>query len=190
MNTKWMTPQSFKVKNREVPTVPEPVVRDEIKKGPPNSIATPMDNTVPLTTHHVQPDVLNDNTAELYTMSADSDETKTLPFIHAVGLKSETGTLMNIKGLFDDGVMVNLLCKSMYKLLENNLGKLTTSWHQLQMANGTVVPSIGKWTGNVQVGSQVVKSSFEVFCYDSHGTQILFFSFTCLLHSDSFLSRL
>ena len=139
-----MTPQSFKVKNREVPTILELVVGDEMKKDPLNSITTPMDNTLPLTTHHVQPDMLNDNTVELYTMSAGLDETKTLPFAHTVRLKSKTGTLTNIRGLFDNGAMVHSLCKSMYKLLENNLGKLTTSWCQLQMAYGTVVPSIGK----------------------------------------------
>lgn len=90
-----------------------------------------MDNMLPLTTCHIQPEVPNNNTVQLYTMDASLNEKKTLPFIHTVRLMSETGALMNIRGGFNNRAMVNSLCKSMYKPLEDKLGKLTTSWHQL-----------------------------------------------------------
>ena len=88
---------------------------------------------------------------------------RTLPFTHMVQLKSNAGILTKIRGLFDDGALVNSLCKSTYKSLQTNLGRLTPSRQQLHMANGTVVPSTGRWMGNVHLGSWSLKTSFEVF---------------------------
>ena len=157
-----MAPQ-LKAKSAAVPTVSEPAVGDKSSKGPLNHTVTNTDKTLCLSPHPVQPTVPNKNIVDPYIANSNSLETKASPFIQTVGLKGENGILTNMRGLFNDGAMVNSLCKSTYTSLRNNLGTLVPSSKQLRMANGTIVPSTGKWTGNVHLGSRTVKSSFEVF---------------------------
>ena len=70
---------------------------------------------------------------------------------------------MNIRGLFDDGAMVNSLCKATYLSMKESLGSLLPSTCTLCMANGMIVPSTGKWVRDVHLGTQSSQSTFEVF---------------------------
>ena len=88
---------------------------------------------------------------------------KTIPFTHMVGLKGERGIITNIKGLFDDGAMVNSLCKSIYTSMQSILGNLLPSSRTQRMANGSHIPLAGRWVGDIYLGTQMVKSSFKVF---------------------------
>jgi hypothetical protein len=66
-------------------------------------------------------------------------------------------------GLFDDGAMVNSICKDKFALRKDTLGKLTTSEKSLRMADGTIVPSYGRWSGGVTLGGRTAKAAFEIF---------------------------
>ena len=88
---------------------------------------------------------------------------KTIPLTHMVGLGGEKGIITNIKGLFNNSAMVNSLCKSVYTSMQGSLGNLLPSSHTLCMVNGSRIPSAERWVGDVYLGTQMVKSSFEVF---------------------------
>jgi len=68
-----------------------------------------------------------------------------------------------MKGLFDDGAMVNSICKSAFALLKDKLGKLAPSQRTLCMADGTFVPSNGCWSRDVTLGGKSVRGTFEIF---------------------------
>jgi hypothetical protein len=78
-----------------------------------------------------------------------------------------------VGGLFDDGAMVNSICKDMFALAKSALGKLATSEKLLCMADSTIVPSYRQWSGGVTLGGQTTKASFEVF--PSGGSWLLLF---------------
>jgi hypothetical protein len=98
----------------------------------------------------------------LYTTGDDTEAT-TQPFVHEVELKGKKGSKAKIKGLFDDGAMVNSICNKAFTALRNTLGALTTSRKTLRMADGTLVPSHGQWIGDVILGGHMVRGTFEVF---------------------------
>ena len=98
---------------------------------------------------------------DLYSMGDDSEHITRL-FIHEVGLKGRE-KFIKIKGLFDDGAMVNSICSRVFRSLQNALGKLALSSKTLRMADGTRVPSQGCWRGDVSLGGHTVKGSFKVF---------------------------
>jgi len=83
--------------------------------------------------------------------------------VHPVELKGEKEISVKITGLFDDGALVNSICKTVFPSLRRTLGELTPSTKTLRMANGAHVPSSGRWFGDVSLGGQMLKSWFEVF---------------------------
>jgi len=87
----------------------------------------------------------------------------TRPFIHAVELKGERKIPVKIKGLFDDGALVNAICKMTFPSLKRVLGEPTPSTRTLQMADGTHVPSSGRWFGDITIGDWMLKTWFEIF---------------------------
>jgi hypothetical protein len=90
-------------------------------------------------------------------------EVASKPFIHSVELKGKNGILNKIDGLFDDGAMVNSICKSAFSSLKDRLGATLPSSKTLRMADGAIVPSSGRWRGDVTLGGQTVEGSFEIF---------------------------
>lgn len=137
------------------------MVGDELTQGPSNLITT--DRDILLCVPHVTPGELNESVVNLYITEPTEKDKRTKPFTHMVGLKGEKGIMTNIRGLFDDGAMVNSLCKTAYSSMKDSLGNLLPSSRTLRMANGTCVPSAGRWIGNVHLGTQNVRSTFEVF---------------------------
>ena len=150
-----------KAKSREVPAAAEPAVGDKLKKGPSNLILT--DNTIVHTSPLVQSKIPNKNTSDLYIAEPVLNSKKTKPFMYMVGLRGKGGIVMNIKGLFDDGAMINSICKTAYATIKDKLGNLHPSSQTLHMANGVCVPSLRKWVGNIRLNSQSIKSTFKVF---------------------------
>jgi transposase InsO family protein len=128
-------------------------------ESPPISIT---DNAV-ADISNVSSKVPNHHLIDLYAVGDDHLEKSTQPFVHTVELKGEKGITSKVRGLFDDGAMVNSICNSIFPRLRNTLGVLTPSPKTLRMADGTRVPSNGRWFGNVTVGGQTVKEWFEVF---------------------------
>ena len=151
-----------KAKTAEVPTVAEPAVGDKLTEGPSIPINTYTD-ILPCVQPHVTFEAPNESVVDLYIADLTEKVEKTIPFTHMVGLKGKKGITTNIKGLFDNGAMVNSLCKSIYTSMWSILGNLLPSSRTLHMANGSHVPSAGRWVGDVHLGTQMVKSSFEVF---------------------------
>jgi hypothetical protein len=121
-----------------------------------------MDNTA-TETLHVTSKYLNDTHVDLCVVGGIEAEETEHPFVHPVGLKSETGDTVKIDGLFDDGAMVNSISKKTFAAAKNLLGELAASEKSLRMADGTIVPSCGRWSGRVTLGGQSANGSFEVF---------------------------
>ena len=132
-----------------------------MKKGPSNLIL--MDNTIIHTSPLVQSEIPNKNTSDLYIAEPVLSSKKTNLFTYMVRLRGKGGIVTNIKGLFDDGAMVNSICKTAYATIKDKLGNLHPSSQTLHMANGACVLSLGKWVGNICLNSQSVKLTFEVF---------------------------
>jgi hypothetical protein len=147
-----------KVKNANVPDTLEPAVGDT-DNGPPLST---MDNAV-AENYHVTSSLSNDDRVDLCVVGGITLEDPVHPFIHPVELEGEKGSVTKVNGLFDDGAMVNSICKDAFALMKSTLGKLTTSERSLRMADGTIVPSYGRWSGGVTLGGRTAKAAFEIF---------------------------
>lgn len=136
----------------------EPAVGD-MNNGPPPST---MNNAV-AENYHVTSNSLNQNRVDSCVVGGISLEDPVHPFVHLIGLKGEMGSVVEENGLFDDGAMVNSICKDRFALVKDVLGKLATSEKSLRMADGTIVPSYGRWTGGVTLGGRTAKAAFEIF---------------------------
>src|SRR5882762_1291815 len=142
-----------------VPSSRAPAAGD-VQGGPSSSNTT--DNSVAVIPH-VPFELPNTTCVDLYTVSRNISETTVHPFVHSVELRGKKGIPLKIKGLFDDGAMVNSICKSAFALLANKLGKPYPSQRTLRMADGTLVPSHGCWSGDVTLGGKSARGTFEIF---------------------------
>jgi hypothetical protein len=94
----------------EVPGQPEPVVGD-MQEGPPTTNTDIILNSPLVDTSHVSSSVPNDNCVSMYKVGYNKDSpSRVQPFIHTVELKGRRGITTAVKGLFDDGAMVNSIC--------------------------------------------------------------------------------
>jgi hypothetical protein len=106
---------------------------------------------------------------DLYTVgSEEPDEFEIspfpeVPFVHGVTLNGPGGNIVRVRGVFDSGAMVNAMCSSVYGKVKHRLSALRTSKRRLRMADGSVIPSIGQWVGQVSLGRATVVCAFEVF---------------------------
>lgn len=112
---------------------------------------------------HVASQVSNHQCVTQYMIEGSDLDVKAQPFMHQVILKGEEGVPINVKELFDDGAMVNSICNTVYPKLQETIGPLIPSPKILQMADGSHVPSDGRWIGNVTLGGHTVKGAFEIF---------------------------
>ena len=112
---------------------------------------------------HVSSHIPNNNIVKVYSMQDSELNTTTRPFMHTVDLKGKKGVPVKIAGLFDDGALVNSICKTVFPSLRRTLGELSPSTKTLRMANGAHVPSSGRWFGDISLGGRTLKSWFEVF---------------------------
>jgi hypothetical protein len=140
------------------PSQPKPVTGD-MQRGPSSTIT----NNAVANISHVSSQVPNDNLVSVYSTRKSESDAVMHPFIHPVELKGEKKTSVKIAGLFNDGALVNSICKAVYPSLRGKLGNLTPSTKTLRMANGTNVPSSGRWFSDVSLGGRTLKAWFEVF---------------------------
>ena len=70
---------------------------------------------------------------------------------------------MHIRGLFDNGAMINAICSSIYRKFSYILGHIRPSTKVLRMADGSRVKSHGQWVGSVGLGGRTVRAAFEIF---------------------------
>ncbi|KAJ7143061.1 hypothetical protein C8R44DRAFT_924855, partial [Mycena epipterygia] len=109
---------------------------------------------------------------DLYGVS-DSGETKTVPFVHNISLMGPRGEVVRMRSVFDDGAMVSAIDRRVYNQIRHRLSPLGPSSRILRMADGRLLPSIGTWTGDVNVDGLTRVGTFEVF--DSGGAWALLF---------------
>jgi hypothetical protein len=132
----------------------------ELQDGP---LPSKTDNAV-AETPHVTSNFSNNNCVDLCVIGGTpSEEEPTNPFVHPVELRGEAGDMVKIDGLFNDGAMVNSICEKIFALMKYALGELAASKKALRMADGTIVPSQGRWSGEVSLGGQTANGSFEIF---------------------------
>ncbi|KDQ50106.1 hypothetical protein JAAARDRAFT_110759, partial [Jaapia argillacea MUCL 33604] len=85
------------------------------------------------------------------------------PFTHQVIFKGLNGEVVRVNGIFDDGTMVAAMSEKVYQRVKHRLGNWSALTRQLRMADGTVVPSIAKWEGEVKLDGISARGEFEVF---------------------------
>ena len=108
-------------------------------------------------------------TLDLYTVGSGEPEEfeispfPEVPFIHSIALSGLNGGIVQVRGVFDSGALVNAMCSSVYGNIKHRLSALQASKRMLRMANGSVIPSMGRWIGQVSIGKSTVACSFEVF---------------------------
>lgn len=113
---------------------------------------------------HVQKNESNDVVFLYSVEEAVTSSQESQPFIYHVTVRNpKTGTAMRIKGLIDDGAMVNVVDAELWPQLEARLGDVRPSNRKLRMANGAIVPSQGRWEGEFDFEGINVRSSFELF---------------------------
>ncbi|THH08019.1 hypothetical protein EW146_g9126 [Bondarzewia mesenterica] len=86
-----------------------------------------------------------------------------LPFIHGIQLHGPKGEINCMKSIFDDGAMTNAIDTKAYETICHRLHATTPSPRRLQMANGTIIPSLGRWEGLVTISGIHVRARFEIF---------------------------
>jgi len=106
---------------------------------------------------------------DLYTVgSEEPDEFEInplpeVPFVHGVAVNGPRGSVVRVRGVFDSRAMVNAICSAVYDNIKHRLSPLQPLKRQLRMADGSVIPSVGQWVGDISLGSTTVACSFEVF---------------------------
>ncbi|KAG2151256.1 uncharacterized protein EDB93DRAFT_1071588, partial [Suillus bovinus] len=68
-----------------------------------------------------------------------------------------------ILAIVDNGAMINAIDAAAYQRITRRLTPLSPSSRTLRMADGSLVPLTGIWTGTVSWGPTNVQMSFEVF---------------------------
>jgi len=97
----------------------------------------------------------------------------TVPFIHTIKLEGPRGEVVRVRGLFDEGALVNAMCSTVFEKVKKWLGHGIVSNRRLRMANGSVMASDACWTGYACLGDARTRVSFEVF--DSGGNWAFLF---------------
>lgn len=116
---------------------------------------------------------LNYRVVNVYRVGVIPEIEKSVPFTQWVQLLGPRGEVVRMRGVFDDGAMINAIDTRALRAVEARLSPLVPSGKSLRMANGLVVPSVGCWEGEVRVGGVTRRGVFEVF--DSGGAWSLLF---------------
>ncbi|KAH9924247.1 hypothetical protein B0H21DRAFT_678791, partial [Amylocystis lapponica] len=145
-----------------------------LRAGPPPSTAHPsvpyINGPSPVFNRNI-PSLNFNNSLLVYTLRAhpgllsitSTSNHASTPFLHSLVLHAVSGEATHIKGLFDNGAMVSVMCTSLWAKVRHRLGPLQSSSRILHVANGAVAPSTGFWSGVVELGGSRVSGSFEVF---------------------------
>lgn len=158
-----MARSGSQVEGTAVPSAPEPAPGD-MQRRPPKVVQSNATTPSPIVVPHVLSPRRNSIRVDLYSVGgSDRLKTPTQPFTHSVVLEGETGERTSVQGLFDDGAMVNSICREVFERLKPRIGPLRPSSRTLRMADGTLVPSSGSWEGGVHLGGRRVEATFEVF---------------------------
>ncbi|KAG2048149.1 hypothetical protein BDR06DRAFT_896116, partial [Suillus hirtellus] len=85
------------------------------------------------------------------------------PFLTIPILQGPQGEKVRFLATVDNGAMINAIDTAAFQRIARRLSPLSPSQRTLRMADGSLVPSTGVWTGHVTWGPVQVETSFEVF---------------------------
>jgi hypothetical protein len=86
-----------------------------------------------------------------------------IPSEKEISLIGVNGELVALKATFDDCAMVNVIDKVAFEGVKNQLSEPRPSQKVMRMANGTLIPSNGSWSGIVVVYSVRTNGMFKIF---------------------------
>jgi len=115
-------------------------------------------NPVPHTPENIVVDV--------YTLDESGKPKKTdtsSPFQTVACLRGPKGECVRFLAMVDNGAMINAIDSEAHGRIARRLSPLQPSNRTLRMADGSLVPSSGLWTGTFEWGPARVETSFEVF---------------------------
>ena len=87
----------------------------------------------------------------------------TRPFIHQIRIQGPQGEVVRVWATFDEGALMEAMSTETFEKAKHRMGALAPSSLLLRMANGTIVRSLGRWEGKIEVEDICVQGSFEVF---------------------------
>lgn len=85
------------------------------------------------------------------------------PFTTVPSIEGPQGERVHILAIVDSGAMINVIDIATYQCIASRLNKLSPSMCTLHMADGSLVPSSGVWSGPFHWGSAHITATFEVF---------------------------
>ncbi|KAK7062288.1 hypothetical protein R3P38DRAFT_2400225, partial [Favolaschia claudopus] len=104
---------------------------------------------------------------DLYTVDPSKNEKTTAAFMHWISMEGPRGERVRVRALWDGGAQVSVLDRGRFEEVRHRLGETGPGRKMLRMADGTRVPSIAHWEGEIEVADVWVHGEFEVF--DSGG---------------------
>ena len=87
----------------------------------------------------------------------------TTPFVHQIRLHGPQGEVVRVWATFDEGALMEAMSTATFERVKHRTGALLPSHLLLRMANGTIVKSLGRWEGKIEMENVCVQGSFEVF---------------------------
>lgn len=99
---------------------------------------------------------------DLYEVEVNHDN-ESEPFVTRIKLHSPKGEIVRLQAVVDDGAMVNAIDEMTFQNCRHRLNTLKPSSRILRMANGTLIPSIGIWSGTMDWHDVHTTVEFEVF---------------------------
>lgn len=108
----------------------------------------------------------NDSIADLYSLGAMGSpitSPASEPFRTIVCLRGPQGERVRFLATVDNGAMINALDATAYENTQNRLAQLSPSSRSLRMADGSLMASLGVWSGTLEWGQAKCTTSFEVF---------------------------
>ncbi|KAG1859494.1 hypothetical protein C8R48DRAFT_605610, partial [Suillus tomentosus] len=85
------------------------------------------------------------------------------PFMTQVNMYEEDGSSSGFHTHIDDRAMINVINAEAYHTASRRIGKLLPSTRVLRMADGSLVPSLCVWTGEIKWRTARTIVTFEVF---------------------------
>ncbi|KAF8836078.1 hypothetical protein BDN67DRAFT_866673, partial [Paxillus ammoniavirescens] len=85
------------------------------------------------------------------------------PFITVTSLRGPQGEQVRFLAIVDNGAMINTIDTAAHQRIARRLAPLSPSSRTLRMADGTLVPSLGVWSGMLEWGPTQILTTFEVF---------------------------
>ncbi|KAI9569550.1 hypothetical protein HD554DRAFT_1978643, partial [Boletus coccyginus] len=85
------------------------------------------------------------------------------PFLANPSLQGPKGERVRFLVVIDNGAMINAIDMVTFQRIARRLTPLSPSSRKLRMANGSVIQSMGIWTGNLEWGPLSTHTTFEVF---------------------------